>query len=264
MNSVITKIKRFLSNKNTVSILCVIAGLLVLYIGYNYRVSSKINPTIVPYTKTKLEARHVITAEDIGLMEVNSDVINKAINLIKKAEDLIGKEVKFGNEIPANSLIYKEDVTIPSLSPDYVLSDIEDGYTAFSLSVNTYTTYGNAITKGDYIDLWFNGRDDSRKIIYTNLVKSIKVLDVRDSKGVSLENSTSGQPSELLFAVPDDLYSLLVKALEVGDLEPVPRNRNYTAAPGDTEVISDYVKEYILSKSATIPDEDLPTVDTEE
>lgn len=264
MKSFLTKAKRFLSNKNTVTILCVIAGILVLYIGYNYRVTSKINPTVVPYAKTTLSPRHVITAEDIGLMEVNSDVIGKATNLVKKTTDLIGKEVKFGNTIQANSLIYEEDITIPSLSPDYVLSDIEDGYTAFSLSVDTYTTYGNAIAKGDYIDLWFNGRDDNRKIIYTNLVKSIKVLDVRDSKGVSLENSSSGNPRELLFSVPDELYSLLVKSLEVGDLVPVPRNRNYTAAPGDTEVVSDYVKTYILSKSASIPDEDISSSITEE
>lgn len=256
MNSALTKFKRFISNKNTVTILCVVAGIVVLYVGYNWRVTSKINPTVVPYAKVELEARHVITAEDIGLMEVNSDVIKKATNLVKQAKDLIGKEVTYGNVIPKNSLIYLEDITEPSLSPDYVLSDIEDGFTAFSLSVNTYTTYGNAIRKGDYIDLWFNGKDETDKIIYTNLVKSIRVLDVRDSKGVSLENTKSESPRELLFAVPDELYSLLVKATNAGTLVPVPRNKNYTASPGETEVVSDYVRQYILSKSATIPDED--------
>lgn len=256
MNSTLTKLKRFISNKNTVTILCVIAGVVVLYVGYNYRVKSKINPTTVPYAKVKLEARHVITADDIGYMEVNSDVINKSTNLIKNAKSLIGMEVTYGNTIQQNSLFYTGDLTEATLSPDYVLSDIEDGYTAFSLSVDTYTTYGNAIKKNNYIDLWFNGTDDSKKIIYTNLVKSIKVLDVRDASGVSLDNpSSTGEPAELLFAVPDDLYVLLVKALNVGKLEPVPRNANYTAKPGETQVVSDYVKDYILSKSVTIPED---------
>ena len=66
MNSALTKLKRFISNKNTVTIICVVAGVAVLYIGYNYRVSSAINPTTVPYARNTLEARHVITAEDIG------------------------------------------------------------------------------------------------------------------------------------------------------------------------------------------------------
>ena len=51
MNSTLTKLKRFIGNKNTVTILCVIAGIVVLYVGYNYRVKSKINPTRVPYAK---------------------------------------------------------------------------------------------------------------------------------------------------------------------------------------------------------------------
>lgn len=256
MGSGLTKIKRFVGNKNTVTILCVVAGIAVLYIGYNYRVSSAINPTTVPYAKNTLEARHVITPDDIGYMEVNSDVVSKSDNLITNGNELVGKEVMYGNTIQQNSLFYDGDITEPELSPDYVLSDIEDGYTAFSLSVDTYTTYGNAIAKGDYIDLWFNGEDDTNKIIYTNLVKSIRVLDVRDSAGVSLEHANStGEPAELLFAVPDDMYSLLVKAQQVGDLEPVPRNRNYTADPGETEVVSDYVVQYVLSKSVTIPDE---------
>ena len=256
MGSGLTKVKRFIGNKNTVTILCVVAGIAVLYIGYNYRVSSAINPTTVPYAKNTLETRHVITVDDIGYMEVNSDVVSKSDNLITNGNELVGKEVTYGNTIQQNSLFYDGDITEPNLSPDYVLSDIEDGYTAFSLSVDTYTTYGNAIAKGDYIDLWFNGEDDTNKIIYTNLVKSIRVLDVRDSAGVSLEHANStGEPAELLFAVPDDMYSLLVKAQQVGTLEPVPRNRNYTADPGETEVVSEYVVQYVLSKSVTIPDE---------
>jgi len=258
MNSLLTKIKRFFGNKNTVTILCVAAGIGVLYFGYNYRVSTAINPTKVPYAKVKLEARHVITEDDIDFMEVNNTVIKKATNIIKDQDDIIGKEVTYGNTIEAGSLFYTEDITSPKLSPDYVLNDIKDGFTAFSLSVDETTTYGNYIAIGSYIDLWFEGEDDYGKIIYTNFVKSIQVLDVRDSKGVSLDNTKSDKPAELLFAVPDELYSLLVKAEEIGSLVPVPRNSSYTASPGETEVASSYVRTFILEKTATIPDEDTP------
>ena len=257
MNSFLTKFKRFISNKNTVTILCVVIGLVVLYIGYNYRVSSAIDPVRVPYARTTLESRHVITAEDIGYIEVNRAVVSNADNLITDARELIDKEVTYGNTIPQNGLFFTEDVTDPELSPDYVLNDISDGYTAFSLSVDSKSTYGNRIYKGDYIDLWFKGEDDSNRIIYANLVESIQVLDVRDSSAVSVGSGEDDSPSELLFAVPDDLYSLLVKAQSVGDLEPVPRDRTYTANPGETRVASEEVRNFILSKSATIPDEDI-------
>ncbi len=255
MNSLVVKAKRFLGNKKTVTILCVIAGIIVLFVGYNWRLNEAIDPIRVPYAKTKLEARHVITEDDIGYIEINSSVFKKGTNIVQDINQLIGKEVTYGNVIQAGSLFYTEDVTDPSLSPDYVLSDIEDGYTAFSLSVDQFTTYNNYITIGSYIDLWYVGEDDYDKIIYTRFVESIRVLDVRDSKGVSLNNSTSEEPAELLFAVPDDLYSLLVKATELGDLEPAPKGASYTANPGETSVSSEYVRRYIEEKSAVIPDE---------
>ena len=145
MGSFGTKLKRFIGNKNTVSIICVIAGLAVLFVGYNYRVKKAIDPTRIPYALNDLEPRHVITEKDIGYMDVNSTVVNKATNLITNLNDLIGKEVTYGNTVHAGSLFYKEDVTEPKLSPDYVLNDIEDGYTAFSLSVDPLSTYGNNI-----------------------------------------------------------------------------------------------------------------------
>lgn len=264
MNSFLTKFKRFISNKNTVTILCVVVGLVVLYIGYNYRVESKINPRTVPYAKVDLEARHIITAEDIGYMEVNSDVLSRATNLITDRNELIGKEVTYGNNIPKNGLFYEGDVTDPSLSPDYVLNDIKDGYTVFSLSVDSASTYGNSIHKNDYIDLWFKGTDDTNKIIYANLVESIQVLDVREKDAASLEASGGTTPSELLFAVPDELYSLLVKAQAIGELEAVPRNKSYTANPGETKVASETVKNFILTKSATIPEDTITSDDPTE
>lgn len=263
MGNLVTKLKRFLSNKKTVTIICVIAGILVLYIGYNWRVNTATKPTTIPYAKNALSSRHVITSDDIGYMEVSNSVVSKSANMIKAANQLIGKEVMYGTTIPKNSFFYTESITSPENQPDNVISDIQDGYTLFSLSVDLHTTYGNAIYPGNYIDLWFKGVDDYRKLMYTNLIRSIKVLDVRDNQGQSVFETSSENrtPSELLFAVPDDMYSLLRKAQYISNVEiiPVPRNKNYTANPGETEVASSYVREFILSKSAVIPDEQIST-----
>ena len=257
MNSLIIKLKRYMGNKKTVTILCVVAGLIVLIVGYNWRVKQAINPVTIPYAKKALEARHVITADDIGMMEVNSTALKKATNVIRDRNSILGKEVTYGNIVREGSLFYTGDLTDPELSPDYVLQDIADGYTAFSLSVKENYTYDNYITIGSYIDLWFKGTDDYGKYIFSSFVKSIRVLDVRDSKGVSLRNANAGAPAEFLFSVPDELYSLLVKAVEIGDLEPAPKGASYTANPGETKVNSEYVRNFINTKSAIIPDEDV-------
>ena len=111
MGSFITKAKRFISNKNTVTIIWVILGVLVLYIGYNYRVQSALNPTRVPYAKVPLEARHVIEPEDIGFIEVNSDVISRATNLITNQNDLIG--MKLLMEILYLRMVYSMEEMLP-------------------------------------------------------------------------------------------------------------------------------------------------------
>ena len=51
MNNLLVGIKRFLGNKNTVTIIGVLAGIAVLYIGYNWRVKQAIEPKSVPYAK---------------------------------------------------------------------------------------------------------------------------------------------------------------------------------------------------------------------
>ena len=51
MGNISISIKRFLGNKNTVTILGVIVGIIVLYVGYNWRVNQAVEPQTVPFAK---------------------------------------------------------------------------------------------------------------------------------------------------------------------------------------------------------------------
>lgn len=262
MGNVLTTIKRFLSNKNTVTIIGVIAGILVLYVGYNWRVKQAVTPVTVPYAKTQLNSRHEITSEDIGYMEISSEVAKKSTNLIKNTKDLIGKQIQYGNAIPKNGFFYTEQVIDKASTPDYAINNIPDGYTVFNLAVDINSTYGNSIYPGNYIDLYFKGIDDTqgRKIIYGKMIESIQVLDVRDSQGqhVFETSSESRVPAVLVFAVPDELFSLLKKANYITGnsviIEPVPRNASYSANPGETQVSSTIIRDFILSKAIALPE----------
>ncbi len=265
MGNIMTTVKRFLGNKNTVTILGVLLAILVLYIGYNYRVKQATTPITVPYAKEELSSRTLITSEMIGYMEVSSSMVKNSPNLITNASDLINNYVSYGAVIPANSLFYKSQILTSEELPDSAFANIPDGYTIYSLGVNLHSTYGNSIYPGNYIDLYFKGVDDSNLLMFGKLIESIEVLAVKDSQGNHVFESTveSRTPSELLFAVPNDMYDLLMKAGYIGssiEIIPVPRNASYSAAPGETRVSSDYIRSFILSKSATIPQN---TIDTQ-
>lgn len=259
MGNIVTTIKRFLGNKNTVTIIGVILGIIVLYIGYNYRVKQATTPVTVPYAKQEISSRTLITSEMIGYMEVSSSVVNSSTNLITSAGELINHYVAFGTTIPANSMFYKSQVLTSDEMPDSAFADIPDGFTIFSLSVDQHTTYGNSIYPGNYIDLYFKGVDETEKIMFGKLIESIEVLAVKDSNGNHVFETTveTRTPAELLFAVPDDMYLLLMKAGYITgssiEIIPVPRNASYSAHPGETIVSSDVIRDFILSKSATIP-----------
>lgn len=259
MGNILTTVKRFLSNKNTVTILGVLLGILVLYIGYNYRVKQATTPVTVPYAKEELSSRTLITSDMIGYMEVSSSVVKESPNLITNAQQLINQYVAFGTTIPANSLFYKTQVLSSDEMPDSAFENIPDGYTLYSLNVDLHSTYGNSIYPGNYIDLYFKGVDETQKVMFGKMIESIEVYAVKDSQGNHVFETTveSRTPSELLFAVPNDMYELLMKAGYINgssiEIIPVPRNKSYSLTPGDTVVSSDYIRNFILSKSATIP-----------
>lgn len=259
MGNVLTTVKRFLANKNTVTILGVLLAILVLYIGYNYRVKQATTPITVPYAKEELSSRTLITSDMIGYMEVSSSVVRNSSNLITNASELINNYVSFGTTIPANSMFYKSQILSSNEMPDSAFADIPDGYTIYSLNVDLHSTYGNSIYPGNYIDLYFKGIDDTDLVMYGKFIESIEVLAVKDSQGNHVFETTveSRTPSELLFAVPNDMYELLMKAEFISgnsiEILPVPRNASYSANPGETNVSSDYIRSFILAKSATIP-----------
>ena len=75
--------------------------------------------------------------------------------------------------------------------------------------------------------------------------------------GVSVfeSGSESKEPSQLLFGVPSDMRLKIDTALKIGALVPVPRNRSFTEHPEETKIANSYLDDYILSKSAYIPDD---------
>lgn len=260
MGNLMTNLKRFLSNKNTVTILGVILGIVVLYVGYNWRVNEAIELVSIPYATEAIGGKTKITSAMIGTVEVNNSFVRNNPNLITDVNKLIDQYVNYGKPVPKGSFFYTDQVVAEDELNDSAFNNIPDGFTIFPLSVDLHTTYGNSIYPGNYIDLYMKAIDDTGRLIYGKFIESIEVLAVKDSSGNHVfEAASPGTPSELLFAVPNDMYELLMKATYIStnqiEIVPVPRNASYTANKGETRESSTYLKNFILSKSAIIPDE---------
>ena len=252
-------IKKFLSNKNTVTILGVFAALIVLYVGYNSTVNKAITPSSVPYALDTISPGQQITEEMIGTKNVSSETIRDGFAYTNKS-DVLDKYANADSVIPKGSLFYKRSVVEKNQLPDEIIYDYPEGYVLFYMSVNTETTYGNSIFPGNYIDIYLKAQSATAegeniatkdKILIGKLLQNVKVLAVLDSDGnnVFANLDEKGTPSQLIFAVPQEYYILLNKAKYLqsvnSTLIPVPTDESLKDDAGDLKLSSDELKDYI-------------------
>ena len=70
MGNVKEELKKIISNKNTLTILIVLAGIVVLYAIYNNRVNQAVTMIRVPYASKEITSRMQITNDMIGYTEI--------------------------------------------------------------------------------------------------------------------------------------------------------------------------------------------------
>ena len=261
MGNLTTSLRKFLQNKNTVTVVGAILAIIVLYVAYTIRVRSSINPVSVPYATEKIYSGTQIANDQVGTVQVPPSMLND--NVIRNASDIIDKYAAADTVIPEGSLFYKSAVVEKEQLPDNIILEYPKGYVLYNLSTDINSTYGNSVYPGNYIDIYFkavnridenstsqlDGKAD--QIIYGKFISNIKVLAVRDSSGKPVfqnldENRT---PSMIIFAVPEEYYILLKKAEYMRSFDTslvlVPTNNSLKDEPSDIEMSSDELKNWI-------------------
>ena len=76
MNNLSNSLKKFVSNKNTVTILGVILAIVILYVGYNYRINQRVTLTRIPYANQTIQPRTQITSAMISYKDVPSSFLS--------------------------------------------------------------------------------------------------------------------------------------------------------------------------------------------
>ena len=266
MGNLLVPFKKFFSNKNTITILGVLLGLVVLYFGYVWRVNQSVQPIDVPYATRTMIAGTKITAEDIGYTQIPKEFLSNMTNIVTDVGSIQNMLVSYDSKIAINSFFFSENLITEEEMPDSIFSNIPDGHTIFLLDVDAKATYANSIMPDNYIDLYMKaeveeegGNSSENLLVFARFIKQIQVLAVRDEKGknVFIDKDNPLEPAALLFAVPEDLFLLLSKAKYLGDVElvPVPRNTAYTTEAGATEVQASILEQMIIEKTFIVPNE---------
>ena len=256
MNNLSGSLKKFVSNKNTVTILGVVLCIIVLYFGYNFRINQKVSLTKVPYANQTIQPRTKITSAMISYMNVPASFLKGSY--YKSAEDIAGKYSQYNTMIAEGSLFYADLITDSSSLPSSAFMDVKEGYTVISYKVNMESTYANSMMPDDYINVYFKAKDDNGTIMFGKFISNVEILDVKDSSGRHVfENTTEARtPAYMLFALPEDMHLLFRKAVYLEgqyDVELILVPNTQELKEDDTEFVSSQdIQNFINEKTKMV------------
>lgn len=273
MNNLSASLKKFLGNKNTVTILGVLLCIVILVIGYNKTINSQIKLSQVPYALQTIQPKTLITSNMVGTMSVPQAFI-KVGEYYKTADQVVGKYSNYNTMIAEGSLFYKDLLTEQKYLPDSYMYNVPKGSTVINYPVNMSTTYANSMMPGDYINIYFKAtlptaesENDKDTIMFGKFLSNIEILSVKDSSGQHVFENTEETrvPAYMLFAVKEEQHLLIRKALYLQnkysvELLLVPNTEEISE---DAEVVlnSADITKFITDRTELVDVTDLPSIE---
>ena len=256
MNNFVIGLKKFITNKNVVTVLGVVVVLIILFVGYTSSIKKETNPLQIPVANKKIGPQTQITSEDVAYVEVASRMVGEGV--IRSSSQIVGKYTNVNVTVPKGSVFYTDWVTEAENVPGNWIEqlDYEAGELGYYMSVNIENTIGNSVLPNTNIEIYMKANDENGTTMFGKLMKNIEVLVVHDGNGKNIfrDSTNVGTPSKIGFAVSQDLYILLKKAEYLNiDLVLVPRGKTVPT------------EDYIIVTSATLRDYiDAQTITVEE
>lgn len=214
MNNLNDSIKKFVGNKNTVTILGVLICIMILYFGYNMRINQKVKLTRIPYANQSIQPRTQITSNMISIKNVPESFLEGA-KVYKSSDEIIGKFSNYNTIIAEGSFFYTDLLVSSDKLPNSAFLNVKEGDTVISYNVDMNSTYANSMMPDDYIKIYFKARNDDGTIMFGKFLDKVKILDVKDADGnkVFEKSDESRTPAYMLFALPEDMHLLFRKAI---------------------------------------------------
>ena len=248
--------KKFLQNKNTVTILGVLACLVILYAGYTMRINQKTALVDVYYAKETIQPKTLITEDMIGKISVPQSFIVGTI--YRNYSDIVGKYSNYNTVIAQGSFFYSELLIEEENLPDAMFYDVNEGERIVSFPVTTESTYGNSIMPSNKVDVYVKYMDNN-KVVYGEFFEKVEILAVKDSAGNNVFESSDQvrTPAYAYFSLEEAKYLLFSSLQYVQDyystyeieIVLVPNTVEYQADEiTATEVTSDYLYDFTLNK----------------
>ncbi len=254
MNNVVAIFKRFLKNKNIVTIVGVIIILALLYFGYSTQINNAVQGVDVVVASETIQPRTKITEEMVKQIQVASIAVTDDVYTNKY--EVVGKYTNVNTMVPEGSMFFKQSVINEEDLPDAAFVKVKKGEVIYSFPVDMESTYGNSIFPGSYVDIYMKiGDGDDEKVMIGKLLKNVEVLALKDSSGKAVFENTSEerQPSMMIFGLSEYNNLLLKKASYLSGTELYLVPSSTATKDSKTEVSTQQLVDYINAHAVDIP-----------
>ena len=174
----------------------------------------------------ELHARHQIQLSDLISILVDKTAVYEGMILDK--EEIVGQFVRIDTVIPRGSPFFNSVLEVPEEITDYAITQLNQGQIAFPLAVDLVQVAGNTLVEGIHIDIFCSIQQRSEVPIHGVLLKSVRIIGIKDRRGIALDDPESTKMAGILIlAVDQELVSLLSNAQKMGKLEFYASSESY-------------------------------------
>ena len=271
MNNLAISLKKFFTNKNTVTIIGVIAILIILYFLYTSTINKAIEEVEVPVAAKTIVPKTEVTSEDISYIKVARAA--EPDGVLKNESDIVGKYTGVGCTIPEGSMFYSGVLVNKEELPGSWLTKLEKDALGnlqipYYFGVNVTTTFGNSIQEDDYVDFYVKAFNEQNVLMFGKMISNVKVLAVTDGNGKDVFNSQTeiGTPAFLNFGLAAELHDVLKKAEYLNGTEieliVIPHGGSVKEENLEVNVSSEYLRDFIQNKTFELPQNPEVTTDS--
>lgn len=226
-------------------VFCVGLLLVLDYVGVRAYITANEHLISVPCASRDIMPREQIKEGDITFVEIPYAYVNTAAYV--QSKDIVGLYTDIQGMIPQGSLFYKDMLKEVGDLPDYPMTQLKRGESAFSMETDVVALSGNSIVSGQRVDLYVSITKDNSLVVMDKLVEHARVLSIKDRNGFELTDEQSNHiPYVITFALDANSFYYVNLAHKKGKIDVVVPSVTYGSM--DSQLVEESrVISYLLS-----------------
>lgn len=198
-------------NKKYIQVMTLVIVLLVFSFAVEMMTRYRLDEVLVPVLNAVHHQRDTVMESSIDYLKISRKHILD--EMILEKDDLVNQVLALNHTIYKGQPILKSAIEDRDGVQDAPLLLLKDSQAVFPIKSDLMMSSGKSILKGHFVDinLLFDGHQSEL------LLSRVRVIGVRDRKGIEIDEVDGDVPAVILLALNKDLVSLMMKASALGD-----------------------------------------------